>query len=174
MVWLWGGTVVLGQNAESPLPDAVFVSDAQIRQAVQNPTGGVQDALLRVVPVKAGYNIGISVVRRSLVKGKVVPDALQHHSISEVYHVTQGCGTLRTGGTLVGAKEMPADNAAVLTLIGPTAQGAEIKGGSTRQVGPGDVVVIPPDTPHGFSDICPDGITYVLVRVDSAHVLQPR
>jgi quercetin dioxygenase-like cupin family protein len=38
-------------------------------------------------------------------------------------------------------------------------------------VGPGDVVIIPPNTPHWFSDIATDQIVYLVVRVDPHKVL---
>ena len=54
---------------------------------------------------------------------------------------------------------------------GPTASGGEIIGGVSKAVGPGDVVVIPPNTPHRFSAINTDEIVYVLVRPDPHKVL---
>jgi mannose-6-phosphate isomerase-like protein (cupin superfamily) len=152
-----------------------LVPGAQIQDALkQAPKGAVKDAVLRVVSVADEYNVGISVVQRSRVNGKALPDALQHHAITEVYQVTQGCGVLVTGGTLVGAKEMPPNNSDVISQLGPTAEGTGIDGGASQQIGPGDVVIVPPDTPHGFSDICSEGVTYVLVRVDNHRVLKPR
>jgi quercetin dioxygenase-like cupin family protein len=86
--------------------------------------------------------------------------------------VLEGCGSLTTGGTLANPKEFAKDDPEVLAVIGPTAQGTAIEGGSTRKIGAGDMVVIPVDTPHGFADICREGISYVLVRVDKGRVLK--
>jgi quercetin dioxygenase-like cupin family protein len=58
--------------------------------------------------------------------------------------------------------------------MGPTAQGAAIKGGTSRRIGPGDIVIIPANTPHGFADLAPEGIAYMLIRVDAHRVLPAR
>ena len=116
--------------------------------------------------------MGVSVVRRSRVNGKTVPDALQHHAITEVYEVVSGCGTLATGEMLDGAKEL--EDPDVAREIGPSAEGVTVKGGKAERIGPGDIVIISPDTPHGFTEICREGISYVLVRIDPHRVLQLR
>ncbi len=153
----------------------IFISADEIQSAVKAPAKtGTQDSVLRVLPMNSEYNVGISVVRRSRVNGKTIPDVLQHHAISEIYEVRRGCGSLVTGGTLINGKELAADDPDVLQQIGPTAEGTDIKGGHSRRLGVGDIAVIPPDTPHGFSEICPEGITYVLVRVDNKRLLQPK
>ena len=38
-------------------------------------------------------------------------------------------------------------------------------------IGPGDVVIIPPNTPHWFTEITTDQIVYLVVRVDPHKVL---
>ena len=43
-------------------------------------------------------------------------------------------------------------------------------GGETRQIGEGDVIIIPAGTPHYFSDI-PESITYTVVRIDPSQGL---
>ncbi len=43
------------------------------------------------------------------------------------------------------------------------------KNGVTREVGPGDVVIIPPNTPHFFSQIDSE-VTYMIFRVDTHHI----
>jgi uncharacterized RmlC-like cupin family protein len=39
-------------------------------------------------------------------------------------------------------------------------------------VGPGDMVIIPANTPHTFSEITTDRIVYMVVRVDPHKALQ--
>jgi len=41
----------------------------------------------------------------------------------------------------------------------------------SRKIGPGDVVIIPPNTPHWFSDIPTSKIVYLVVRIDPDKVL---
>jgi hypothetical protein len=63
-------------------------------------------------------------------------------------------------------KETPATSPAVTTLNGPSAGGGPIHGGVSRKIGPGYVVITPPNTPHFFSEITTDQIVYLAVRVD--------
>jgi quercetin dioxygenase-like cupin family protein len=44
-------------------------------------------------------------------------------------------------------------------------------GFTTRDVKPGDIIVIPEGVPHGFSAI-PDHVTYLSIRPDLKKVLQ--
>jgi len=171
----WIG-IATAQETHSPQKEeAPLITANQIQTAIpQAPSNGLKDVDLRVVPIHDQYNVGISIVRRSLVNGKPLPDALEHHAITEIYQVISGCGTLVTGGTLAGAKEIGREHSAVIAQIGPSAQGVAIEGGEARKIAPGDMVVIPTDVPHGFSALCPEGIMYVLVRVDAKRVLQPK
>ena len=54
-----------------------------------------------------------------------------------------------TGGTIENMKETPADSPVVTTLNGPSSGGGKVIGGQSRNIGPGDVVIIPPNTPTG-------------------------
>ncbi len=168
------------QNVVSAAPASVgqlsaTITHAEIEQALQSaPKTAIQDTELRVVSVRGDYNVGVFVVRRTPVNGDAVPDAYQHHDVTEIYSVVRGSGTLVTGGTLEHPTEIPPHNPSVMQLIGPTAQGVAIRGGTSRQIGPGDVVVIPADTPHGFTQLGPDGISYVVMRVDPHRVLPLR
>jgi quercetin dioxygenase-like cupin family protein len=85
--------------------------------------------------------------------------------------VISGNGTLVTGGTIQNAKEIPADNQVVTVLNGPSTNGGPVMNGVSRKLAPGDVVIIPPNTPHWFSEITTDQIVYLVVRVDPKKVL---
>ena len=78
----------------------------------------------------------------------------QHEWIEDVVFVQSGQGTLVVGGALIGR-----------TGRGGEHGGTDISGGARYQVGVGDVIHIPADTPHRC--LVPDGghITYVLVRL---------
>jgi quercetin dioxygenase-like cupin family protein len=56
-------------------------------------------------------------------------------------------------------------------LNGPSTGGTAIEGGVSRKLSPGDVVIIPPNTPHWLSEITTDQIVYLVVRVDSHKIL---
>ncbi len=151
----------------------LHVSASEIDAAVsQMGSGPVEDAVLRVVPIGTEYNVGVSVVRRATDNGRAPPDAIVHDKITEVYHVVEGSGVLVTGGTLENTRQLPADSAVVRKLIGPSSIGTGIVGGTRQRVQPGDVLVIPPGTPHGFVEIDGRRIVYTLVRIDRDRVLE--
>jgi quercetin dioxygenase-like cupin family protein len=56
-------------------------------------------------------------------------------------------------------------------LNGPSTHGSGIQNGVSRKIGPGDVVIIPPNTPHWFSEIPTEKIVYLVVRVDPHKIL---
>ena len=89
--------------------------------------------------------------------------AITHTRDLEYMMVTKGTATLVTGGTLIpptiDSDPYPSDdpNAIVRSEVG-------VKGGLARQIGPGDVVVNLPGTPHWLSQI--NGtIEYFEVRI---------
>ncbi len=171
--------ISVAQNLAAGTPPvakpATTITRAEVEKALgAAPKTGIKDAALRVVPMDAGYNVGVFAVRRSLVNGKPIPDAYQHHDVSEIYQVVSGGGTLVTGGVLEQPSEMRKDDPSVVRLMGPTAQGNAISGATSQRIGAGDIVVIPANTPHGFTELGPDGISYVLVRIDPHHVLPTR
>jgi mannose-6-phosphate isomerase-like protein (cupin superfamily) len=100
-----------------------------------------------------------------------VGGGIEHSQITEVYHVIEGNGTLVTGGPMTDLKEEPADTPVVKVLNGPSTRGGPLQGGVSRKLGPGDVVIIPPNTPHWFSEITTDQIVYLVIRVDPHQVL---
>lgn len=152
---------------------AAIIKQSQIDQALeQTMSNGIKDTALRVVSVGNQYNVGVSVVRRTRVHGQSPPDALQHHAVTEVYEVLAGSGTLVTGGTVLDAKEISAPE--IVKIIGPSATGKAIKAGTSRKIGRGDVVIIPAQMPHGFSEIASEGISYLLIRIDPQRVLEQR
>lgn len=65
-----------------------------------------------------------------------------HDHETDVIYVLDGTATLVTGGTLVEPK-----------VIAPgETRAPNVEGGDTRQLAKGDVVVIPPGTPHWFKE----------------------
>ena len=97
---------------------------------------------------------GIVVRRRS--GGGEPQYAIVHPLSMETYYIIEGTGSLVTGGALDPPPAVPADPDIVRSKT--------IKNGLTRQVARGDVIVVPPGTPHWFSAI--DGtMTYLESRV---------
>jgi hypothetical protein len=75
-----------------------------------------------------------------------------HIRDTDIAYVLQGSATLVTGGTALDVKP-----------TGPEEfRGSGIRGGDTRQLAPGDVVVIPNGTPHWFKDVEVPFLYYVV------------
>lgn len=158
---------------QATAPHATVVSSGEIEAAVKhNGTGAISDTVLRVLPVASRYNVGVAVVRRSQVNGRTPPDAVLHDDVTEVYQIIEGQGVLLTGGALQSTK--PITDPAVLGEIGPSLGGQAIHGGTPHRVGPGDIVIIPAGTPHGFIEITTPRIVYTIIRIDPLRVLALR
>ncbi len=166
------------QSSAPPAPassQATMISSAEIHAALQrNESGALADSVLRVLPIESRYNVGVSVVRRSQVNGKTPPDAIVHDAITEVYQIIEGKGVLVTGGTLESPTPFPNDGPIVRQIIGPSSSGKVILGGTRRNVGAGDIIVIPPHTAHGFIEITTKQIIYTLIRIDPQQLLELR
>jgi mannose-6-phosphate isomerase-like protein (cupin superfamily) len=155
-----------------PRGTATDISNAEILATVQKTASApVSDQQIRVVSINGEYNVGVGVVHRATTAGRDIGFGIEHSQITEVYHVISGKGTFVTGGTIENMKETPADSPVVTTLNGPSSGGGKVVGGQSRNIGPGDVVIIPPNTPHWFTEITSDQIVYLVVRVDPHEVL---
>jgi mannose-6-phosphate isomerase-like protein (cupin superfamily) len=176
---LFGLAIVAQAQAQNaPVPQhlprgtAVDVSNADILATVQRTASApVSDQQMRVVSINGEYNVGVGVVHRAKTAGRDIGFGVEHSDITEIYHVISGTGTFVTGGTIENAREFPSNSPVVTTLNGPSTTGGKVAGGQSRTIGPGDVVIIPPNTPHWFTDIPTDEIVYLVVRVDPRKVL---
>ena len=139
-------TLVLAadQQAAPPAPPpgspATFRSADELAAALQKATdrGGMTSGAIG----------NTDQYRINLVRRMKPAAALAHAGNTEVHYITDGAGTLVTGGTIV----RPAGGGL-----------ATIQNGETRRVVKGDVVVIPADTPHWYKDV-EGSITYLEVR----------
>lgn len=161
------GAVLFAQGAMKPGHDrvppfrepSVYMSAADIQaglnkldpKLVGSRTGGA-------IPFAEGKAPGV--VRRRLTGPQY---AITHTRSLEYMMVTKGTATLVTGGTLIpptiDSDPYPNDdpNAIIRSQIG-------VKDGLARRIGPGDVVVNLPGTPHWLSQI--DGsIEYFEIQI---------
>lgn len=75
-----------------------------------------------------------------------------HTRDTDIAYVLQGSATLVTGGTALNLKS-----------IGPEElRGSAIDGGKTRELLPGDVVIIPNGIPHWFKEVSAPFLYYVV------------
>src|SRR5581483_5768455 len=154
-------------QSSAPARSAVDVTGADLRATLkQAPAAGVMDQQIRVVDI-GKYNVAVGVLHRA---AKAKQTAIEHAQVTEVYYIIEGAGTFVTGGTMVDPTPSPADGTTVKILVGPSTNGASIRGGQSRKVSPGDVIIIPPGVAHWFSAVEAD-MNYLVVRVDGDHVL---
>lgn len=77
-----------------------------------------------------------------------------HARDTDIIYVISGSATFVTGGKAVNSKATAADEI----------RGTAIKGGQTRQISAGDIIVIPHRVPHWFKKV-PGQVQYFVVKV---------
>jgi mannose-6-phosphate isomerase-like protein (cupin superfamily) len=77
-----------------------------------------------------------------------------HEKETDILYMVDGEATFVTGGTMVGGKQ---------TAPGQL-RGSDVKGGETRHLKKGDLVVVPAGIPHWFKEVSPL-INYLTVKV---------
>ncbi len=171
MLKMLAGALVLALPIGAANQPATDVTNAEIQRVLKKTAAApVSDQQVRVVDIDGEYNVAIGALHRAKMAATTSIAGLTHDRITEIYHVIEGSGTLVTGGALKNAKPSPPDGEIVRVLAGPGSTGL-IENGVSRKVGPGDIIIIPPGTPHGFSEITTDQIVYVVTRMDPHKVL---
>ena len=124
-------------------PPGVFKPTDQISAELESSTPELGIVAGQRTEVVAAHGGRIVVRRRQAGPN----NASVHDDVTEVYQIISGAGTFVTGGTIPD----------------PDDRTAGITGGVAQRVRAGDFVILPPGTPHWFSEI--DGsITYVETR----------
>ena len=109
--------------------------------------------------------VGIGMVYRGKLDAPSPDSVAEHDQISEVYHIISGSGTLVLGPDITKRQRRPATQKTVVEFNGPGNNGSEILNGISRDLKPGDVVIIPAGTGHWFTQI-DDHINYLMIRFD--------
>ena len=125
------GTIAQGGK---PPQLATDITAADVQTVIKAPTGG-GDRQMKVVDM-GKYNVSVGVLRRGPTKPGAPVSAINHEHVTEVYYVISGSGTLLTGGTVDGAKPLPADGEIVKVAVGPSNQGDVPAGGADTQSRP--------------------------------------
>ncbi|HMV46314.1 MAG TPA: heme-binding protein [Blastocatellia bacterium] len=180
-----------GRTAMTALPDSLFTPlqggvpvmlDGQILGAVgvSGAASAQQDQELAVVGANALTNpeAGKAMVTyfekekvaAAFAKGAVLFDAGDkymvhasrrekagmvevHEKDADIIYVLEGTATLVTGGEVIGSK----------TVAPGEIRGTEVKGGETRTISKGDVIIVPAGTPHWFKEV-PGPLNYYVVK----------
>ena len=119
----------------------------------------------KLIASQTGGSVSIGKGLNAVVRRRVTGPqyAITHTRDMEYIVVTKGTATMVTGGTLIP----PTIDSDIYPNKDPNAiirSATGVKGGLARKIGPGDVIVTPPGTPHWLSEI--DGaIEYVEIRI---------
>jgi glc operon protein GlcG len=129
------------------------LANAQTTEVTHLRSEQVQAAFARGAPLVEVEDYKIHASRRASEPGL----AEVHTRDTDIIYVLEGSATLVTGGRALAAKS-----------TGPEEQrGSGIEGGERREIGPGDVVVVPNGTPHWFQRVSGPLLYYVVkVRQD--------
>jgi mannose-6-phosphate isomerase-like protein (cupin superfamily) len=93
--------------------------------------------------------------QRDLFQPLVTRSAEQHEGASDIYYIVGGSGTVTVGGTIDTKR-----------ISRPGEYGGAITGGKAFKVKTGDLLNIPANQPHATIADGPDGMTYVLMKVN--------
>jgi mannose-6-phosphate isomerase-like protein (cupin superfamily) len=153
--------LIVALFAQAPAQtSSTYISAEDIARTLKESTANnVVDQPIKAMDIAtpSGHRASLALLRRT----KAETTALIHDRVTEIYQITEGSGTLVTGGTLENAT--PTD----LTRLnaGPSRTGTH-RGGESRHVGPHDVIIVPAGTAHRFSVLDGPVITYLVYRFE--------
>jgi mannose-6-phosphate isomerase-like protein (cupin superfamily) len=137
-----------GTFVDATMPEVVYKSKAELMAVLAERAKATPAPEMMAANVKSGEGYMLNVVRRTKPQG-----AIAHDVGTEIHSVIDGSATLVTGGTI----SRPANP--------EERRNGVVQNGVTKKVGPGDVALVPPQTPHWYSAI--DGVvTYLEIRFD--------
>jgi mannose-6-phosphate isomerase-like protein (cupin superfamily) len=146
----------------SPNDSAVYVTSDQIQDVAKQLSAVTKGTAFRIVDVGNAY-VGVALQNRlKIAPGGRVPGPILHTNVTEVYYVLSGSATMATGGVMTDQKPRKAGSE---EGTGPGFDGTVAKPNDVRKIKAGDVVIIPKNMAHWFSEV-PEDITYLVVRID--------
>ena len=152
-----------------PMPTIAFdITKADIDYVLKNAPPSPPDRQLRVVDM-GKYNLGVGIIHRGATNdkpGDPIP-VIYHDFTPEVYIITSGSGVLTTGGIIDNKR---ASTGPTNVMNGPSGGGTAGAGAYSRVVKEGDIIIIPTNVAHGWSQIT-DHVTYLSVRPDPERAL---
>lgn len=133
------------QAGPRPTPDTPGIRSSAAELASALRASAAKNPALALATIGVTDQYQIHEVRRIRPSG---PPAI-HHGWTELQFVLSGSGTLITGGKIEVRPGKP--------------QGV-IVGGKSERLHAGDAVIVPPETPHWYSEIGRRGLTVLEVR----------
>jgi glc operon protein GlcG len=130
--------VVAASQASAQSPVVTFVGHDKVAEALAKGGALASGANLRV---QGNHRMGPGEVE-------------VHETETDILYVVEGEATVVTGGTMVGGRQ-----------TGPgQLRGTDVKGGETRKLQKGDLIVIPAGIPHWFKEVSPL-VNYLTIKV---------
>jgi mannose-6-phosphate isomerase-like protein (cupin superfamily) len=130
--------------AQQPAPPATYVTEAELAAATKKALEANPPPTMTSARVTMTDQYRASLIRRTAPAGAIV-----HADGHEIHHITDGAGTLVTGGTVIRSEGRGG--------------ASRIEGGVTKRVAKGDVIVIPVNTPHQYTAV-EGSISYLEIR----------
>ncbi|HEY6368758.1 MAG TPA: heme-binding protein, partial [Candidatus Binatia bacterium] len=127
-------------SAKNDAPKASYFPAAQVTKAFEK---GMPLLEIANYKVHASHREGPGVVE-------------VHTRDTDIIYMLEGTATLVTGGTVVDGKNIEPEEI----------RGKDVKGGETRQISKGDVLIVPNGVPHWFKEV-KGPINYYVVKVRS-------
>jgi mannose-6-phosphate isomerase-like protein (cupin superfamily) len=127
--------------AQSPVAPGLYMKATDIASALQLSAAEREGMAVGSISNDDEYRINL--IRRTEAAGAIV-----HQRGTELHFITEGAGTIVTGGIVVRAAE---------------GGRAIIEQGRALRVSKGDAILIPEGTPHWYSEV-EGAITYLEVR----------
>jgi mannose-6-phosphate isomerase-like protein (cupin superfamily) len=144
----------LSLAAQQSAPAATYVPAADLAAVLKRSTEGGRpssDASVKNVPGKLN-NVAVNIGHRTQAGASMAGGS--HANMTEIWYITEGTGTVTTGGTFVSPTQ--AANGDVRGTI---------QNGVSQRVTVGDVIVIPPGTPHTFSELETPLLVFLNIRI---------
>jgi hypothetical protein len=122
-----------------PLPPKLFASAAEVEQLLAKAKAehkGDSTNTNEIIVTDGPYPVQLEY------RTGTTPPSIHKGQAELIYVIDGGC-TLIQGGTLEGVE----------AGAGPTLHATSIKGGKPLKIAKGDYVMVPPDTPHWYTDV---------------------
>jgi mannose-6-phosphate isomerase-like protein (cupin superfamily) len=124
------------------------------------PAGSGTEQIMKMVDV-GKLDVGVAIMRRQAGR----QSAVVHDSLTEVYYILSGSGTLVTGRDVEDPKPMDPQGKVVKELAGPSSSGPTIRNGHSQHFVAGDTIIIPAGVGHWYSSL-DSTVDYLVVRID--------
>jgi len=147
-IMLTVGVALAGLAQEPPAPAAPPPGSAATYKSAEALAGALKIAKATAGGMTTSAVSNTDQYRVNIVHRAQPAGAIAHAGNTELHYIIEGSGTVVTGGTIVR---------------GATAGTATIKDGVTQHVKKGDVIIVPANSPHWYSQV-DDAITYLEVR----------